>query len=147
MLKIYFCGSISGGRAYAERYREIIRFLKSFGQVPTEHIGDNNLTDTGGEAFSDNEIYERDMNWLNTADLVVAEVTVPSIGVGFEIGCAVALNKPVLALFDANGRYRLSAMISGNGRITNRSYRNIHEVEIFLKEFISLHDGDRIPGS
>ena len=39
------------------------------------------------------------MQWLSQSHVVVAEVTQPSLGVGFEIARAVTLNKPVLCLF------------------------------------------------
>ncbi|MEZ4526596.1 MAG: hypothetical protein R2941_11810 [Desulfobacterales bacterium] len=44
-MKIYFAGSIRGGRDDVEIYRKLIAFLKSFGQVLTEHVGDTGLTE------------------------------------------------------------------------------------------------------
>lgn len=49
--------------------------------------------------LNDAEILERDMQWLSQAHVVIAEVTQPSLGVGFEIARAITLNKPVLCLF------------------------------------------------
>ena len=49
--------------------------------------------------LNDAEILERDMQWLSQCQVVVAEVTQPSLGVGFEIARAITLNKPVLCLF------------------------------------------------
>jgi hypothetical protein len=37
-MKIYFAGSIRGGREDAALYLEIIEYLKTFGEVLTEHI-------------------------------------------------------------------------------------------------------------
>ncbi|KAB0337781.1 hypothetical protein FD755_025470, partial [Muntiacus reevesi] len=55
---------------------------------------------TGEEAAGgDRLIHDRDLAWLQQADAVVAEVTQPSLGVGYELGRAVALHKPVLCLF------------------------------------------------
>lgn len=51
------------------------------------------------KSLNDTEILERDMQWLSQAQVVVAEVTQPSLGVGFEIARAITLNKPVLCLF------------------------------------------------
>ena len=43
-MKIYFAGSIRGGRGDAEIYAQIIEFLQGYGEVLTEHIGDTSLT-------------------------------------------------------------------------------------------------------
>ena len=46
-MKIYFAGSISGGRNDKEFYLEIINLLKTYGEVLTEHIGGANLSKMG----------------------------------------------------------------------------------------------------
>uniref|UniRef100_A0A8D1A0K4 Uncharacterized protein n=1 Tax=Sus scrofa TaxID=9823 RepID=A0A8D1A0K4_PIG len=52
---------------------------------------------TGEEAAADDRaIHERDLAWLQQADVVVAEVTQPSLGVSYELDRAVALEEPVL---------------------------------------------------
>jgi len=107
-MKIYFAGSIRGGRDDAVLYRQIIALLMEYGDVLTElmeygdvlteHVGDASLTSTGEDGPSDEVIYERDMAWLAEADVVIAEVTTPSHGVGYEVARAEALGKPVLCL-------------------------------------------------
>ena len=72
------------------------------------------------------EIYKRDVNWINECDILIAEVTVPSLGVGYEIGYAESLNKKIICLYQANEN--LSAMIKGNENITQISYNNIDEL-------------------
>ena len=46
--------------------------------------------------------------------MVIAEVTNPSLGVGYELGYAEKLNKPILCLFDGDSGGKLSAMVRGN---------------------------------
>ena len=87
-MKIYFAGSIRGGRDDAKIYSQIIEFLQEYGQVLTEHIGKINLNTKGESTLSDKQIHDRDMKWLLDSDLMVAEVTNPSLGVGYEIGRA-----------------------------------------------------------
>lgn len=60
------------------------------------------------KSLTDAEILERDMLWLQQSDVVVAEVTQPSLGVGFEIARAMTLNKPVLCLFRPSSGLRKS---------------------------------------
>jgi nucleoside 2-deoxyribosyltransferase len=58
--------------------------------------------------LNDAEILERDLEWLSQAHVVIAEVTQPSLGVGFEIARAITLNKPVLCLFRPSSGYRMT---------------------------------------
>ena len=112
-MKLYFAGSIRAGREDAPLYREIILHLKQYGEVLTEHVGDPNLSGEGQARLSDREIHDRDVGWLLSSDAVVAEVTAPSLGVGYEIGTAVRVGIPVIALYREDGGKPLSAMISG----------------------------------
>lgn len=126
--KIYFAGSIRGGREKQEDYFRIIRYLQEKNEVLTEIIGDKNLTADGDEALTDREIYERDAAWLRECDTVIAECTVPSLGVGYELAYAEKLGKQVLVLFGQNGEKKLSAMVSGNDYFEVLSYRNLDDL-------------------
>ena len=59
-------------------------------------------------------LYAQDTAWLNECDLVIAECTCPSLGVGYELAYAERLGKPCFVFYD-KGRGNLSAMIKGNG--------------------------------
>lgn len=114
-MKIYFAGSIRGGRDDQPIYEQLINFLQEEGAtVLCEHVGYKDLSDHGQD-MSSREIHDRDLRWIDEADAVVAEVTNPSLGVGYEISYAVQTKKPVLALFrgEEQGK-RLSAMIEGS---------------------------------
>ena len=113
-MKIYFAGAIRAGRDDAPVYGAMITWLRSFGEVLTEHVGDLALSSTGDDGPSDRHIHDRDMAWLASSDLVIAEVTTPSLGVGYELGWATALAKPVLCLYRTLFGRPLSAMIGGN---------------------------------
>jgi nucleoside 2-deoxyribosyltransferase len=136
-MKIYFAGSIRGGRGDAARYQQIIRLLRRHGEVLTEHVGDAGLTALGEDGPSDAVIYERDMAWLTEADIVVAEVTIPSHGVGYEIARAEGLDKPVLCLYRPGTGRRLSAMLAGNPRLRCAVYASVTELEPILDRFLS----------
>ncbi|XP_072498327.1 5-hydroxymethyl-dUMP N-hydrolase [Notamacropus eugenii] len=111
---LYFCGSIRGGRQDRALYGRIVSRLRHFGVVLTEHVAAAELGARGEEAAGgDRLIHERDLAWLQQADVVVAEVTQPSLGVGYELGRAVALNKRILCLFRPQSGRVLSAMIRG----------------------------------
>ncbi|XP_023578701.1 2'-deoxynucleoside 5'-phosphate N-hydrolase 1-like [Octodon degus] len=111
---LYFCGSIRGGRQDQRLYARIVSRLRRFGVVLTEHVAAAGQDPHGEEARgADRIIHDRDLAWLQRADVVVAEVTQPSLGVGYELGRAMALNKPVLCLFRPQSGRVLSAMIRG----------------------------------
>ena len=112
-MNIYFAGSIRGGRQLSGRYREMIEMLSHFGHVHTGHVGDDAAIMLD-EELSDREIHERDLRRIRESDLLVAEVSVPSLGVGYVIARAIALGKPVLWPYDDASEHRLSAMISGS---------------------------------
>ena len=137
-MKIYFAGSIRGGRQDRQKYLELIEFLSTQAEVLTEHVGSKSLGVNGETELHDETIYQRDLEWLSSAEAVVAEVTTPSLGVGYEIGMAEKLAKPVLCLFDESQKeFRLSAMLSGNAKLTVRRYQAVGEAKRQISEFLS----------
>jgi 2'-deoxynucleoside 5'-phosphate N-hydrolase len=77
------------------------------------------------------KIYSRDVSWIKEADVLVAEVSTPSLGVGYEIGRAEEMNKKILCLYRDQEDKKLSAMISGNPKIEVARYK---EKEDALKQ-------------
>lgn len=134
--KIYFCGSIRGGRELAQTYRVIIGMMQPFGRVLTEHLGSDEEIEQKDRVLSDREIHDRDLAWIIESDMLVAEVTLPSLGVGYEIGRAVEMGKPVLCLFNTGARKTLSAMIAGIDGMEVCYYRDPRELEVPLRMFI-----------
>jgi len=132
-MKIYFAGAIRGGRDDKELYLEIINYLKEYGEVLTEHIGDQSINTLGENDNKDNFIYKRDMRWLKECDFVIAEVTTPSLGVGYEIGRAIQFNKKVICLYRDAHNKRLSAMIAGNKSIKIISYKDFEDLKEKIK--------------
>ena len=111
MHKFYFCGSIRGGRELASQYQQIIALLQEHGEVLTEHLGSDREIQTRDRVLSDKQIHDRDLNWIMESDMVIAEVSVPSLGVGYEIGKALDLGKPVLCLYHTAAAHALAARL------------------------------------
>jgi len=136
-MKIYFAGAIRGGRQDAALYHEIVRQLQKHGEVLTEHVAHTGLG-VLGQDIGDRKIHDRDLAWLKDSDYLVAEVTTPSLGVGYEIGKATEWGKPVLCLYRPENGRSLSAMISGCSEVTVREYQSPAELteifEAFLRE-------------
>jgi len=138
--KIYFAVSITGGRELAETYDKIGSILNSKGIVLTEHMTKNSIT-SNGENLSASFIHDRDLKWIDESDVVVAEVTNTSLGVGYELGYVFGRhtgrsNKPVLALYNTGAaRNKLSGMIRGSPSVESHEYSTIEEAKVIIDEF------------
>lgn len=113
MVKIYFAGSIRGGGQDMEWYGQLVKMLRRYGSVLSEHVADPTLQ-AEQQRLTERQIFQQDLRWIREADAVVAEVTTPSLGVGYELGYAEALKIPVLCLFQEDAGRSLSAMIRGS---------------------------------
>lgn len=133
MKSIYFAGSIRGGRRDADIYKQLIEELKTHGAVLTEHIGSEKIS----FELSDRHIHDRNLNWLSSSDILIAEVTMPSLGVGYEIGRAMAMEKPVVCLYRKSGEGQLSAMIGGLKGVNVQYYSDVNEAQEILKQVFS----------
>lgn len=89
----------------------------------------------GGSPLPSDKIYERDTQMIKDSDIMVAEVTNPSLGVGYELAYAEKLGRPILCLFNTTSKNKLSAMVSGNSYNTV-SYTSPDEITAKVKEFI-----------
>jgi 2'-deoxynucleoside 5'-phosphate N-hydrolase len=91
--------------------------------------------------LSDNEIFERDMQWLKESECLIAEVSSASTGVGFEIAYALYVLKiPVLALYHQPGSASVSAMINGcsSSLLTKRSYSEAGDLKTQISDFLNF---------
>ncbi|MBQ6426418.1 MAG: nucleoside 2-deoxyribosyltransferase [Clostridia bacterium] len=111
--KVYFAGSITGGREDAEWYHSIIQHIKKTDTVLTEHVGNTAISSLGQSEYLPSEIYRQDTAWLRESDLVIAECSRPSLGVGYELAYAERFGIPCHVFF-RKSRGQLSAMLSGD---------------------------------
>jgi len=137
-MNIYFACSITGGRELESAYQEIVAALMGDEhEIPTSHLVESEAM-ASERNLSPHYVYERDTKWIRECDVLIAEVSVPSHGVGYEIGHALNIGKPVLCLYQ-NG-YRVSKMITGNSdkNLIINEYTKIEEAieqaRKFLKE-------------
>ncbi|MEO8356789.1 MAG: nucleoside 2-deoxyribosyltransferase [Chloroflexota bacterium] len=136
-MNIYFACSITGGREFESVYQVIARALAEDGhEVPTAHLAESGVMAL--EAVIDPlEVYSRDVMWIRESDALIAEVSAPSHGVGYEIGYALGIGKPVLALHQT-GR-KVSKMISGNpdSNLSVKAYENPEHAVELIRQFLS----------
>lgn len=136
-MKIYFAGSIRGGRDDQDFYLKIIVHLNKYGHVLTSHVGDPKLTALGDEDIKDSDIFKRDIAWMNEADVLVAEVTSPSHGVGYEIALAEAQGKRILCLYRIIPGKRVSALLIGNNNLTIKEYKDLQSALGIIDKFLN----------
>ena len=136
MNKVYFAGSIRGGRTDAELYRQMIEYIQKTDVVLTEHVGNLALSKTDGLPNREVAIYEQDTAWIRDSDVIIAECTTPSLGVGYELAYAEALSKPVHIFYDRT-RTKLSAMLSGNKAFQIHPYSDAKEIFPLLDKILN----------
>ncbi len=136
---IYCAGPIRGDATYQQFYKKIIDFVESLGHtVLTELSSKFNST----VPLTDKQTYKRDLKWVDGSKIMIAEVSGPSLGVGFEISYAIFQRKlPVLAIHSSEVQ-NISAMISGcdSPLLTIEKYRDEEEMKRIIKVYISKHD-------
>ncbi|MEN6480806.1 MAG: nucleoside 2-deoxyribosyltransferase [Anaerolineaceae bacterium] len=136
-MNIYFSCSITGGRSDQRVYQTIVNTLLAAGhEVPTAILSSAEVMDLEA-VVSPEEVFRRDVAWVEACDLVVAEVSTPSHGVGYEIALALCLGKPVLCFYQT-GR-KVSKMITGNTheRIKSMAYADEKQLVEQLNQFLT----------
>ncbi|AKB52472.1 deoxynucleoside 5'-monophosphate N-glycosidase [Methanosarcina barkeri str. Wiesmoor] len=134
--KIFLSGSIRGGRQLLGTYRFMFDTLEEAGaEVLSWHVADPELEKTEMR-MTEEEIYARDMGLLLKSDALIAEVTVPSTGVGYEICRALVQRIPVLCLYSPDAS--VSAMVLGNPDhlLDARAYPDKASLKKIITEFI-----------
>ncbi len=133
-MTIFFTAAVRGGRSQQPSYQDLVAVLKTYGTVLNEHIADETISDYGETDLSKEQIYRREMEGLSQADLVVAEVTTPSLGVGYLVARALEMNKRVICLYQGEDTHKLSAMIKGDPRTEVHSYTDPKEIAAFIQK-------------
>ena len=130
-MKFYFAGAIRGGREKNDIFIGINNLLEKYGVVLDKHVANPNV-DKLEQDFTLEEIYKRDINWIKDCDIVVAEVSTPSLGVGYELSYAENLGKRVICICDDN--INISAMIGVNKYFELIKYQHFDELSSKLED-------------
>jgi nucleoside 2-deoxyribosyltransferase len=137
-MNIYFACSITGGREFESTYQEIVaELLRDGHEIPTSHLAQTEIMENE-RVLAPCDVYERDVNWIKSCDVLIAEVSVPSHGVGYEIAFALGIGKRVLCLHQKDKQ--VSKMITGNldPALKVIAYSNsvdaVLEARVFLRE-------------
>jgi len=138
---IYCAGPIRGNSTYHENYSEIVRIVESLGHTA---LSERSSKFSSTILLSDKQVYTRDIKWIDGSKIMIAEVSGPSLGVGFEISYALFVKKmPVLAVCDEQAG-QISSMILGcnNPQLQVKKYLNVDDLSEMIKNFIIGNSGN-----
>ena len=82
-------------------------------------------------------LWSRDKDWIIDSDVIIAEVSNPSLGVGYELGLSEAIGKPVLCLYHSANPKSLSAMVAGNKSFTTEIYSTMDDLKTIIDNFLN----------
>lgn len=133
-MKVYFSCSLTGGRGDQPTYAAIVAWLGKQGyEVLTAHLAGSGVM-TAEESLTPEAVFARDIAWLDEAEVVIADVSTPSHGVGYEVAHAVRSGKRVLCL--AKEGVRVSKMISGNPHVVFARYEDAERAIEAVKRWL-----------
>jgi hypothetical protein len=136
-MMVYFACSITGGRQNEAIYAAIVQALQDAGfEVPTAILASPEVVALE-EVVDAVEVYSRDVAWIEASVALVAEISTPSHGVGYEIAYALNRSMPVLCLYRQG--VKISKMISGNtaGGLEVVAYTNPTGAVRAVSDFLS----------
>ena len=109
-MKIYLACTVRGDRGAVAGLRAVADALEAAGHtILTRHLLDDNVE--GAEStLTERAVYERDMAWLESCDVLIADASGSSFGVGFEVGYVLGrsdrTNQRVVMIYHADRRDR-----------------------------------------
>lgn len=137
-MKIYLACTVRGDRGGLIGAREVAALLERGGHtVMTSHLLADDV-EAAESALSEREVFERDVRWLDEADLLIAEASGSSYGVGFEVGYilgrAERTGQRVILLYDRSRASHVSRLIAGNTHpaCTTYPYRDAADLLRFV---------------
>jgi 2'-deoxynucleoside 5'-phosphate N-hydrolase len=139
-MKVYLACTVRGDRGGVSAGRVIRERLQRDGHdVLTSHLLDDDV-DAAESQLSEAEVFRRDLDWLSQCDLLVAEASGSSFGVGFEVGYVLAraheTGQQVVLLYDRTRRAMISRLVVGNVHpaCSTFGYGSLDELRAFLDE-------------
>ena len=142
-MHIYLACTVRGDRGAVAVSRLLADALEQLGHtVLTRHLLLDDVEHQEGQ-LSERAVFERDLQWLEAADVLIAEASGSSYGVGFEVGYVIGRSaqtrQQVLLLYDAARRPLVSRLIAGNTHpaCTTYPYRDAEDLLQFVRVYLA----------
>ena len=137
-MRIYLACTVRGERDGVLAGRAISQRLQAHGhEVLTTHLLADDV-DRAESALTEVQVYRRDLEWLSQCDVLVAEASGSSYGVGFEVGYLIGrareTRQRVVLVYDAARRHAVSRLITGNcdDACTTFAYDSLEDLVAFI---------------
>jgi hypothetical protein len=138
-MKIYFSATVTDNSDLKKMYKLIKDYLAKEGHKVFEY-GSDQIDPSELAERSDNEISQtfKDLDkYLRNADILIADISLSSVGIGYEISQAIMMKKPVLVLKYQKSNFEPLATIEGNKSAYLRyKVYNESSIEYVLKNFL-----------
>ena len=142
-MNIYLACTVRGDRGAIRTLRALADAVEAMGHtVLTRHLLDDDA-DVQESGITERAVFERDLRWLAAADLLIAEASGSSFGVGFEVGYVIGraaeTTQRVLLVYEAARRSVVSRLIVGNTHpaCTTYPYRDAGDLLRFVRVFLA----------
>ncbi len=138
---IYCAGPIKGNTDFKDNYSKVVEIVESLGHTALSEMSKKFHSSI---PLSSKQIYARDMKWLEGSRLMIAEISGPSLGVGFEIAYALFVKKiNVLAVFSSDAP-NISSMVTGcnNQKLLVSRYNDPDDLTKIIKDFIEKNSSN-----
>jgi nucleoside 2-deoxyribosyltransferase len=139
-MRIYLACTVRGERGGILAGRAICERLQHHGhEVLTTHLLADDVEQAESQ-LTEEQVYHRDIDWLSRCDVLVAEASGSSYGVGFEVGYLIGrareTRQRVLLVYDTSRRHAVSRLITGNRdeACTTFGYRSIEDLTAFIDQ-------------
>lgn len=132
---IYCAGPIKGNTEYKDNYSKVVEIVESLGHTALSEMSKKFLSSI---PLSPKQVYARDMKWLEGSKLMIAEISGPSIGVGFEIAYALYVKKLNVLAVHSSDAPNVSSMILGcnNPKLFISKYNDTEDLTKIISDFI-----------
>jgi nucleoside 2-deoxyribosyltransferase len=137
---IYLACTVRGDRSGTIAGRAICDRLRHHGhEVLTAHLLEDNVETAEGR-LTEEAVFRRDLEWLSRCDVLVAEASGSSFGVGFEVGYVLAradrTGQQVVLLYDRARANRVSRLVVGNvhSACATFGYTSVDELLDFIDQ-------------
>jgi hypothetical protein len=140
-MRIYFSATITENQARKTHYKRILDYFRKEGHKVLEYGSDLELSNLINQDLNLDELrnqYKELDSFLKNSDVYVADVSEPSVSIGYEISQAVLLRKPVLVLKHQDSSFHPLSTIKGN-KASHLKYKEYNDrtLDMILKNFLS----------
>ena len=149
-MRVYLACTVRGDRSGVLAGRAICERLQHHGHdVLTTHLLADDVEDAESQ-LTEAQVFRRDIEWLSGCDVLVAEASGSSYGVGFEVGYVLGRARTsgqrVVLVYDASRRPSISRLITGNcdAACTPFAYTSLEELRALVDRHFSVTDSSEV---